>query len=121
MTEYYVRELLKGVTEPLLLFIISEVPTHGYEIAKELERRSQGYFKLTASTIYSALHRLEHRGLVLSWWQQVARKQKRRCYRLTEKGHQILSEDLAQWRSFLGATDRVIQGQEQFVQWKFKS
>lgn len=93
-----------------MLFIIGEVPIHGYEIARELERRSEGYFSLTASTLYSALRRLERRGLVLSSWRQIA-KQKRRYYELTEKGHQILAEELAQWEKFLGATDRVIDSQ----------
>jgi DNA-binding PadR family transcriptional regulator len=96
--------------EILLLFIIGELPIHGYEIAKELERRSEGYFNLTASTLYSALRRLESKGLVSSSWQLVA-KQRRRYYELTEKGRQILAEELAQWQKFLGATDRVIDSQ----------
>jgi len=110
MAQSYVRLLLRGVVEPLLLFIIGELPIHGYEIAKELERRSEGYFDLTTSTLYSALRRLESRGLVASSWQQIS-KQKRRCYELTEKGRQILAEELAQWEQFLGATDRVIDSQ----------
>jgi PadR family transcriptional regulator PadR len=110
MAQSYVRLLLRGVVEPLLLFIIGELPIHGYEIARELDRRSGGYFNLTASTLYSALRRLESRGLVSSSWQYIA-KQKRRCYKLTEKGHQILAEELAQWEKFLGATDRVIDSQ----------
>ena len=110
MAQSYVRQLLRGVVEPLLLFIIGELPIHGYEIARELERRSEGYFDLTTSTLYSALRRLENRGLVLSSWQQISR-QKRRCYELTEKGRQILAEELAQWEQFLGATDRVIDSQ----------
>ena len=109
MSQSYVGQLMRGVVEPLLLFIIADLPVHGYEIARELERRSEGYFDLTASTLYSALRRLEHRGLVHSTWEQVS-KQRRRCYQLTEKGRQILSEELAQWDQFLGATDRVIDG-----------
>lgn len=108
MYQSYVEQLLRGVVEPLLLFIIDELPLHGYGIARELEQRSQGYFNLTASTLYSALRRLEGRGLVLSSWQQVARNQKRRCYELTEKGRQVLAEEVAQWQKFLGATDKVI-------------
>jgi DNA-binding PadR family transcriptional regulator len=111
MARSYVYQSLRGVVELLLLFIIGElVPIHGYEIARELERRSKGYFSLTASTLYSALRRLEQRGLVSSTWQEIS-KQKRRCYELTEKGHQILAEELAQWQKFLGATDRVIDSQ----------
>ena len=110
MTQSYVCQLLRGVVEPLLLFIIGELPVHGYEIARELERRSEGYFDLTASTLYSALRRLERRGLVSSSWQYIT-KQKRRYYELTEKGRQILAEELSQWEQFLGATDRVIDSQ----------
>jgi len=110
MRQSYVCQLLRGVVEPLLLFIIAELPVHGYEIARELERRSEGYFDLTASTVYSALRRLESRGLVSSSWQLVAR-QKRRYYELTEKGRQILAEELTQWQKFLGATDKVIDSQ----------
>lgn len=111
MSRSYVYQSLRGVVEPLLLFIIGELlPIHGYEIAKELERRSKGYICLTASTLYSALRRLESRGLVSSSWQLVA-KQRRRCYELTEKGRQILAEELAQWQKFLGATERVIASQ----------
>lgn len=107
MSQSYLRQLLRGLVEPLLLFIIGELPVHGYEIARELDRRSEGYFDLTASTLYSALRRLESRGLVSSSWQLVA-KQRRRYYELTEKGRQILAQELAQWQSFLGATDKVI-------------
>jgi PadR family transcriptional regulator PadR len=110
MARSYVCLLLRGVVETLLLFIIGELPIHGYEIARELDRRSEGYFNLTASTLYSALRRLESRGLVSSSWQYIAR-QKRRCYELTEKGRQILAEELTQWEKFLGATDRVIDSQ----------
>ena len=107
MARSYVYQSLRGVVDPLLLFIIGELPIHGYEIARELERRSEGYFDLTASTLYTALRRLESRGLVSSSWQQISR-QKRRCYELTEKGRQILAEELAQWQKFLGATERII-------------
>jgi len=110
MARSYVCQLLRGVVEPLLLFIIGELPIYGYEIARELEGRSEGYFNLTASTLYSALRRLESRGLVASSWQQIS-KQRRRYYELTEKGRQILAEELAQWQKFFGATERIIDSQ----------
>jgi PadR family transcriptional regulator PadR len=47
---------------------------------------------------------------VSSTWQLVS-KQRRRCYELTEKGRQILAEELTQWQKFLGATERVIDSQ----------
>lgn len=109
MSHTYLQQLLGGVVEPLMLFIISDLPMHGYRIAKELEQRSNGYFKLTGSTVYSALRRLEKKGLVLSSWQQVAKKQKRRYYQLTEKGYRIMVEKLSEWSKFSGATGQVIK------------
>ena len=108
MPHTYMQQLLGGVVEPLMLFIISDLPMHGYRVAKELEQRSNGYFKLTGSTVYSALRRLEKNGLVLSSWQQVAKKQKRRYYQLTEKGYRIMAEKLSEWSKFSGATGQVI-------------
>ena len=54
----YIDQLLRGVVEPLMLHIIGELPSHGYHIAKEIERRSAGYLCLAASTIYTVLRRL---------------------------------------------------------------
>lgn len=108
MPQSYARELLRGVVEPLLLFLIGESPMHGYQIAKELEKRSQGYFRFNGSTIYSALRRLEGKGLVLSSWQQVAQKRDRRCYELTKKGRQTLAKKLIEWQRFYSAAGRVM-------------
>ena len=57
----YGRELLKGNTDSLLLCLISRQPTYGYQIVKELEKRSNGYFQFKEGTLYPALHRLERR------------------------------------------------------------
>jgi len=104
----YVDQLLRGVVEPLILRIISELPSHGYHIAKELERRSAGYFCLTASTVYTALRRLEADGLVSSTWQIVSAAPRRRYYELTDEGRRILSERLRGWERFALAAEQVI-------------
>ena len=39
----YVQELSRGVIDFLLLHVINELPRYGYQIVKELGRRSQGY------------------------------------------------------------------------------
>ena len=104
----YVNQLLRGVLEPLMLFIIAELPSHGYRIAKEIDARSGGYFKLTASTVYSALRRLEEDGLVLSSWQDAANSPRRRYYYLTEKGKEILRSKLNEWERFSSAAEQVM-------------
>ena len=55
----YRREMLKGSTETLLLSLLKNQPMYGYQIIKELEKKSQGYFRFREGTLYPALHRLE--------------------------------------------------------------
>jgi PadR family transcriptional regulator PadR len=107
----YIDQLLRGVVEPLMLCIIGEIPSHGYRIAAEIERRSAGYFQLTASTVYSALRRLEQDGLVSSTWQNVSAAPRRRYYQLTEKGREILRLKLAEWERFSSAAEQVLAGE----------
>ena len=66
------RELMKGSIDYLLLSLIGQQPMYGYQILKELEGRSQGYFKFKEGTLYPALHRLERTGLLLGRWQALA-------------------------------------------------
>lgn len=95
-----IEQLMKGITEPLLLYLINEVPTYGYNIIKELEKRTTGYFKFKGGTIYPALRRLETRGLIKSKWQQITERQARKYYQITEKGQRFLASSLAAWDDF---------------------
>ncbi|GAI53447.1 unnamed protein product, partial [marine sediment metagenome] len=80
------RELMKGSVASLLLCLIAYQPMYGYQIIKEMERRSQGYFKFKEGTLYPALHRLEKAGLLLSKWQTLPSGQQRKYYYITAKG-----------------------------------
>ncbi len=103
------RDLVKGSIDSLLLSLIGQQPMYGYQIIKELEGRSQGYFKFKEGTLYPALHRLERTGLVEGRWQVLPSGRRRRYYYITEKGRLILIEKTAQWRDFLVAMNLIIQ------------
>ena len=61
-------ELMKGSSESLLLCLLGQQPMYNYQILKELDKRSQGYFKFKEGTLFSALHRLEEVGLIAGRW-----------------------------------------------------
>jgi len=103
------REFVKGSIDYLLLSLIDQKPMYGYQIMKELEGRSQGYFKLKEGTLYPALHRLEGTGLLAGSWQTLSTGRQRRYYHITEKGRSILVEQIAQWRDFFTALNLIIQ------------
>ena len=103
------RDLMKGSTDSLLLYLISQQPMYGYQIIKELEEKSQGYFKFKEGTLYPALHRLERVGLILGKWQVLAGERQRRYYHITDKGRATLLEKKNQWQEFLVAMNLVLR------------
>jgi PadR family transcriptional regulator PadR len=103
------RELIKGSIDSLLLCLIERQPMYGYLIIKELERRSQGYFKFKEGTLYPALHRLEEAGLIRGEWQTLSSGRQRRYYHITEKGLGRLVAERSQWQDFLVAMNLIIQ------------
>lgn len=105
----YERELLKGSTDSLLLCLVKNQPMYGYQIIKELEKRSNGYFQFKEGTLYPALHRLEKGGFLQGRWQKLPNGQERRYYHITPKGQEALVERLAIWQDFSAAVALIIQ------------
>jgi PadR family transcriptional regulator PadR len=102
-------ELIKGSADSLLLSLVGEQAMYGYQIIKELEQRSQGYFQFREGTLYPALHRLEKAGLVEGKWQLLPSGRQRRYYQITEKGRSLLVEKKSQWLDYLKAMNLIIQ------------
>ena len=103
------QDLMKGSSDSLLLCLIGQQPMYGYQIIKELARRSQGYFKFKEGTPYPALHRLEKAGLILGNWQTLPNGRQRRYYYITDKGKRVLVAERTQWQDFLKAMNLIIQ------------
>lgn len=93
-------QIRKGSTDTLILGLLAERPMYGYEIAKELERRSNGYFETKEGLLYPALHRMQKSGWLSSQW-QVVDGRRRKYYALTAAGRQILGEQIAEWDEFV--------------------
>ena len=105
----YDRELLKGSTDSLLLCLINCQPMYGYQIIKELEKKSNGYFQFKEGTLYPALHRLEKDGVIHGKWQVLPNGQERRYYYITQEGQEALAERLEVWQGFSAAVDAIMQ------------
>lgn len=106
----YLPDLLRGNTEALLLFLVNELEhTYGYQLIKEIGRRSQGFFHFKEGTVYPALRKLENEGLLQGEWQQMPNGQERRYYHITGKGKEVLSEKLNMWQSFSDAVNLVLK------------
>jgi transcriptional regulator len=99
-------ESLKGHLDALILAVLAEQQLHGYAIIEQLKSRSGGQLALPEGTIYPALHRLEHAGLLSSSWSDRGRR--RRVYQLTRNGRKELRVRKSEWRDFSGAVEAVL-------------
>ena len=102
------QEMLKGNTDTLLLALLELEPMYGYQIVKEVEQRSSGYFAFKEGTLYPALHRLERANLLEGRWQDAPTSVRRRYYQITAKGRQALTDRLNEWQRFSRAMNSVM-------------
>jgi PadR family transcriptional regulator len=101
------RELKKGSAELLILSLVEQEPRHGYDIARLIEVRSKGVIQFKVASLYPLLYRLEARGWIQGRWVEKAGQRRRRYYRLTSEGRQILDAQRHTWRAFAEAIARV--------------
>jgi len=101
------RELRKGSAEVLILALLDERDRHGYELAKLIDRRSEGALKFHVASLYPTLYRLERRGLIHGRWVERAGHRRRRFYHLTADGQKMLAAERRSWNTFFAALNRV--------------
>jgi PadR family transcriptional regulator, regulatory protein PadR len=105
------RELKKGSADLLILSLIEHRARHGYEISKLIEERSEGVLKFNVASFYPMLYRLEERGLIAGRWVEKAGQRRRRYYRLTAQGKEILKAQRATWLDFVKAIHRITEAE----------
>ncbi|HLO14187.1 MAG TPA: helix-turn-helix transcriptional regulator [Anaerolineales bacterium] len=103
------QQLRKGSTPLLILSVLSTEKMYGYQIMRELERRSEGYFTMTAALLYPALHQLELDGLLKSEWQEGQGKRRRKYYAITPKGKNALAASQVEWKTFIANLQKTLE------------
>ncbi len=101
------QQFKKGSTPLLILSVLEEESMYGYQIMRELETRSQGYFSLTAASLYPTLHKLEAKGL-LSVEIKTVNNRPRKYYFLTENGKKETVNLLNEMKTFIQHMDVLL-------------
>jgi transcriptional regulator len=102
-------ELLQGTLDLLVLRTLAPGPAHGHTIAHAIERRSDEVLQVEHGSLYPALHRLEDRGWVSSFWGTSENNRKARYYRLTPAGRRQLATRSSRWDEIVRAVNRVLR------------
>jgi DNA-binding PadR family transcriptional regulator len=96
------RKLASDDLQLLLLALIAEKPSHGYDLIKLLEERSGGYYVPSPGMIYPALTYLEEAGHAT-----IEQEGTKKLYRISEEGKAHLDENRAAADELLAQLDRI--------------
>jgi transcriptional regulator len=90
-------DLLQGTLDLLVLKAVSLGPLHGYGVLLRIQQISQDTLRIQQGSLYPALYRLEHQGLIASEWGESLNRRRAKFYRLTAAGRRRLKDEQARW------------------------
>jgi PadR family transcriptional regulator, regulatory protein PadR len=89
--------LMQGTLDMLILKAVSLGPLHGYGVLLRIQQISGDQLSIQQGSLYPALFRLEHQGLIASEWGESDNKRKAKFYRLTASGRRQLRSETDNW------------------------
>lgn len=102
------KQSMDGNVETLLLAVLADGPSYGYQIVQDLNERARGLLAMGEGTVYPVLHRLEKRGQIVASWRKGETGRQRKYYRLSPKGRRALQENVEQWRQMAAVMQHVL-------------
>jgi transcriptional regulator len=102
------QQMLLGTLDMLILRTLITGPAHGHIIAHAIERTSEDVLQVEQGSLYPALHRLEDRGWVTSYWGASENNRKAKYYKLTSAGRKRLVVETGRWRQVVKAIGRIL-------------
>jgi transcriptional regulator len=106
-------DIMQGTLDVLVLQTLVPGPAHGHTIANVIGQRSEDVLQVEHGSLYPALHRLEDRGWIASFWGTSEANRKARYYRLTPAGRRQLVAETSRWDRFVRAVNQVLRPAEE--------
>lgn len=108
-------DLLPGTLDLLILKAVSLGPQHGYGVLRRIQQVSRQILKIEQGSLYPAIYRLEHAGLIDSEWGVSDNNRRAKFYTLTAAGKRRLARETAQWDLFSEAVGNALSAQPEEV------
>jgi PadR family transcriptional regulator PadR len=102
-------EMVQGTLDMLILQTLVVGPAHGQTIAHAIERGSEDVLQVEHGSLYPALHRLQNREWIASFWGTSENNRKARYYRLTPAGKKQLADQSSRWDQLVRAIGRIMK------------
>ena len=101
--------MVQGTLDMLILRTLLLGPAHGQTIASAIERGSEDVLQVEHGSLYPALHRLQNRGWVASFWGTSENNRRAKFYRLTPDGKKQLTAQSSRWDQLVRAIGRIMK------------
>jgi len=99
---------MQGTLDMLILRTVLLAPAHGHTIAHAIEHASEDVLQVEHGSLYPALHRLEERGQIASFWGTSENNRRAKYYRITPAGRKQLAKERSRWDQIVNAIGRVL-------------
>lgn len=101
--------LMRGSLDLMVLSVLADGPTYGYQIHKRIREAGGSMTRLQAGTLYPLLAKLELQGAIASRWDETTGR-KRKWYELTEAGRSLLDRQASDWNAYVSAIRGLLGG-----------
>lgn len=101
-------DILRGHTETIILSHLRDQDSYGYQINKEIMKKTNNKYELKEATLYSAFRRLEQAGLISTYWGDENIGARRRYYAITEAGRAAYQEYKNDWEETKLMIDKLL-------------
>jgi transcriptional regulator len=102
-------ELLQGTLDLLILKAVSLGPLHGYGVLLRIQQISGEELVIQQGSLYPALYRLEHQGVIASEWGDSENNRRAKYYKLTPAGRRRLEAETEKWNRMAGVIAGILR------------
>lgn len=101
-------DILRGHTETIILASLLEHDSYGYQINKEIMKKTGNTYELKEATLYTAFRRLEQGGHIRTYWGDESVGARRRYYSITESGRAAYVDYKKEWEEAKEMIDKLL-------------
>lgn len=108
-----IRENFKrGSIEMLILYLLGQEDMYGYQLAQEINTRSEGLFDITEGSMYPTLYRLIEKNAITDHRELIGKRRTRVYYHLEAAGAELLQELVNEYASVNGGIAKIMKDQK---------
>lgn len=102
-------DVIRGYNDTLILYLLLDKPSYGYEISKQIRELSQNKYVIKETTLYSAFNRLEKNGFIESFFGDETNGKRRTYYRITDHGVEYYRDKCEEWTLIQEVVEKFIK------------